>query len=351
MIAIRSQTLRPSDVQRRFTQPLMSRTADADVQRALSARSEQCAEGVLLVRPAQFGYNSETAASNRFQQSGSQSSDTAMRARREFEALCLGLEATGVGVCVVDDTSAPLKPDAVFPNNWVSFHRDGTVVLYPMQAVNRRAERRMEILQAVETRLLFRRRRLIDLRAHEEEGRMLEGTGSLVLDHVQKIAYACRSARTDESVVREWCALMNYEPLLFDAVGVDGTPLYHTNVMLSIGARWAVVCAAAIVEADRTRVLQRLRASGREIVEISAQAMLDFAGNILELAGSDARDAARSVLVLSEQARSGLRQDARIWDRLRACVDQVVAAAVPTIERVGGGSVRCMLAEVPASRP
>ncbi len=329
----------------------MTRTADADVQRALSAHGEQCAEGVLLVRPAQFGYNSETAASNRFQQSGSPSPDIAIRARGEFEALCLGLEATGVGLCVVDDTSAPAKPDAVFPNNWVSFHRDGTVVLYPMQAVNRRTERRLDILQTVETRLQFRRRRLIDLRAHEEEGRMLEGTGSLVLDHVQKIAYACRSARTDESLVREWSALMNYEPLLFDALGADSTPLYHTNVMLSIGARWAVVCSEAITAANCARVLQRLRASGREIIEISARAMLDFAGNILELAGRDAIGVPRSVLVLSEQARSALQQDTQIWNRLRACVDQVVAAEVPTIERVGGGSVRCMLAEVPITLP
>jgi hypothetical protein len=325
----------------------MSRTADA---RAPRARNEQCAEGVLLVRPAQFGYNSETAATNRFQQSVPQSPDIAARARSEFEALCQGIEAAGVGVCVVDDTSAPVKPDAVFPNNWVSFHRDGTVVLYPMQAVNRRAERRMDIVQAVETRLQFRRRRLIDLRSHEEKGCMLEGTGSLVLDHVQRIAYACRSARTDESLVREWSALMNYEPLLFDAHGADGTPLYHTNVMLSIGARWAVVCAEVIAEADRARVLQRLRVSGREIIEITAAAMSGFGGNILELAGRDASGAPRSVLVLSEQARSALQQDARIWDMLRACVDQVVAAAVPTIERVGGGSVRCTLAEVPANQ-
>jgi len=326
----------------------MTRSADA---RAPIARNEQCAEGVLLVRPAQFSYNSETAATNRFQQSVPQSSDTAMRARQEFEALCQVIEAAGVGLCVVDDTSTPVKPDAVFPNNWVSFHRDGTVVLYPMQAVNRRTERRLEILQAVETRLQFRRRRLIDLRSHEEKGRMIEGTGSLVLDHVQRIAYACRSPRSDESLVREWSAVLNYEPLLFDALGADGTPLYHTNVLLSIGARWAVVCAEVIVEADRARVLQRLRTSGREIIEISAQAMVGFAGNILELASRDVGGGPQSVLVLSEQARSALQQNIQAWDRLRARVDQVVATAIPTIERVGGGSVRCMLAEVPATLP
>src|SRR6202049_4270111 len=136
----------------------------------------QCAEGVLLVRPAQFGYNTQTAATNRFQRSVAQSFDSAARAPSEFQTLCQGIEGAGVGVCVVDDTREPAKPDAVFPNNWVSFHRDGTVVLYPLQAPNRRAERRMEVLQAVETRLHFRRRRLLDLRAHEEDGRMLEGT-------------------------------------------------------------------------------------------------------------------------------------------------------------------------------
>ena len=141
---------------------------------------------------------------------------------------------------------------------------------------------------------------------------------------------------------------MNYEPLLFDARGADATPLYHTNVLLSIGSNWTVVCGEAIVEADRERVLQRLRASGREIIEISAAAMAAFAGNILELAGQDASGGVHSVLLLSEQARSALQHaDPQAWDRLGLCVDQVFAAAVPTIETVGGGSVRCMLAEVP----
>jgi hypothetical protein len=307
----------------------------------------QCAPGVLMVRPACFGYNSQTAASNRFQHPESHSPGTAARARSEFETLCQGIKDAGVGVCVVDDSVEPAKPDAVFPNNWVSFHADGSVVLYPMQAPNRREERRMEVLQAVETRLHFRRSRLVDLRAHEEQGRMLEGTGSLVLDHVHRIVYACRSARTDESLVQKWSELMNYAPLLFDALGADGTPIYHTNVLLSIGSSWAVVCVECIVEADRKRVLQRLADSGREIIEITGQAMSKFAGNILELQGANA-SGARAVLVLSEQARLALQQlDNRAWERLNDSVDQVVAAAIPTIETVGGGSVRCMLAEVP----
>jgi hypothetical protein len=310
--------------------------------------SVQCAPGVLMVRPARFGYNSETAASNRFQRADPQSVDTAARARAEFETLVAGIQGAGVGVCVVDDSAEPAKPDAVFPNNWVSFHADGTVVLYPMQAPNRREERRIEVLQAVEARLHFRRSRLVDLGAHEDQGRMLEGTGSLVLDHVHRVAYACRSARTDESLVRKWSELMNYDPLLFDAPGADGTPIYHTNVLLSIGSSWAVVCADAIAAADRKRVLRRLADSGREIIEISEQAMSGFAGNVLELQGSNASGGTGSVLVLSEQARKALQQvDNKAWERLNDRVDQVVSAAIPTIEAVGGGSARCMLAEVP----
>jgi hypothetical protein len=304
-----------------------------------------------MVRPARFGYNRQTAASNRFQRAEPQSVDTAARARGEFETLVLGLQGAGVGVCVVDDSAEPAKPDAVFPNNWVSFHADGTVVLYPMQAPNRREERRIEVLHAVEARLHFRRSRLVDLRAHEDQGHMLEGTGSLVLDHVHRIAYACRSPRTDESLVHKWSELMNYDPLLFDALGTDGTPIYHTNVLLSIGSKWAVVCADAIAGADCERVLRPLRDSGREIIEISLKAMTRFAGNILELRGTDASAGARSVLVLSETARTALQQlYNKAWERLNDRVDQVVAAAIPTIESVGGGSVRCMLAEVPETQ-
>lgn len=317
---------------------------------ARDAAGTQCAQGVLLVRPARFGYNRQTAASNRFQKSAASSSGTAERARIEFDALAAAVQDAGISVCVVDDTGEPAKPDAIFPNNWVSFHRDGTIVLYPMQAPNRRTERRMEVLEAVETQLGFKRRRLLDLRSHENQGRMLEGTGSLVLDHVHRIAYACRSARTDESLVREWSAQMNYASLLFDARGADGTPVYHTNVLLSIGSRWAVVCTETIVEADRERVLQRLHDSEREVIEISMQAMSGFAGNILELSGRQASAGAHAVLLLSERARLALQEpDSVDWDRLSGCVDEVVAVAVPTIESVGGGSVRCMLAEVPDS--
>lgn len=330
--------MRRPDVQRRFTGPVMAPSAQVGA---------QCACAVLLVRPAGFGYNGDTAPSNRFQRPA-QWPDTAARARAEFDALVASIKGAGVRACVVEDTVEPSKPDAVFPNNWVSFHRDGSIVLYPMQAPNRRAERRMELLAAVERELDFPRTRLLDLSGNERQGRMLEGTGSLVLDHVHRVAYACVSPRTDAALVREWSALLDYEPLLFDAHCEGGAPIYHTNVLLSIGSRWAVVCAEAIGAVDRERVLQRLACGGREVIQITRKAMREFAANILELCGQDARGGGRSVLVLSEQARSALEHHAdHAWQRLSERVDQVLASAIPTIEMVGGGSVRCMLAEVP----
>ena len=258
-----------------------------------------------------------------------------------------GARGAGVQVCIAQDSAEPAKPDAVFPNNWVSWHHDGSVVLYPMLAPNRRAERRAGILASAARRSGFRRRRLIDLSAHEHEGRFLEGTGSLVLDHLQRVAYACRSARTDESLVRAWGELMGYEPLVFDAGDEDGRAIYHTNVMLALGTRWALVCGPAIAAADRARVLARLRASGRELIQIGMQAMRSFAGNLLELAGRDARGRARSVLALSTRARAALLTEPGAWRALNGLVDEVVAVEVPTIESIGGGGVRCMLAEDP----
>jgi hypothetical protein len=308
--------------------------------------TSQSAPAVLLVRPAHFGHNPLTAASNVFQQRpGALQTNGELhpgaRARAECEALCDALRSAGVRVCLIEDTPEPPKPDAVFPNNWISWHADGTVVLYPMMAVNRRAERRLDIVAAVSEQLGFERRRLLDLSGQEQRGRYLEGTGSLVLDRIERVAYACRSARTDESVVREWAALMDYEPLVFDASEGE-QPIYHTNVMLAMGTRWALVCTEAISPIDRSRVRERLQRSGRELIEIPRAALRAFAGNILELAPPG-----RRVLALSAKARGALSEHEG-WSRLRACVDEVVAVDVPTIERIGGGSVRCMLAEVPA---
>lgn len=301
----------------------------------------------MMVRPVRFGHNAQTLDTNRFQHCDSPSTLTGEHAVIEFSALSQAIETAGVGVCVIEDTPVPAKPDAVFPNNWISFHRDGTVVLYPMLAPNRRAERRMDVIDCIERRLNYRRRRLLDLCVHEREGRFLEGTGSLVLDHVHRLAYASRSARTDESLVRIWAQQMNFESIVFDAAGSDGIPIYHTNVLLSIGSQWAVVCTEAIVGTDRARVLKSLR-KHREVVEITLSAMSQFAANVLELHGRTPQGDAARVLVLSDSARRAFEQlPDNAWRRLNEAVDTVVSVAVPTIENVGGGGVRCMLAEVP----
>ena len=317
--------------------PVPSRSAQ------LHAAARQCADAVLMVRPARFGYNPDTAATNAFQRPDT-TGDAAAAGRAEFDGLATALAGEGVRLCIVEDTPDPRKPDALFPNNWVSFHEDGTVVLYPLQAASRRPERRRDAVDAVVERLGFRVSRLLDLTRHERNGRYLEGTGSLVLDHRQRVAYACRSTRTDESVLAEWSRELDYEPVTFDAADPGGTPIYHTNVLMSLGERAAVVGLEAIAEPDRGRVRERLENNGRELIEIGASEIERFAGNVLELATYDEALGEYRVLVMSAAARHALSEAS--FARVAACTDEVLVAPVPTIERLGGGSVRCMLAEV-----
>lgn len=306
-------------------------------------RDRQCASRVLMVRPAAFGFNPQTAATNRLQTFAELPAAQAL-ARSEFDALVRALRGEGVDVCVVEDTPDPPKPDAVFPNNWVSFHEDGTVVLYPMHAPSRRTERRAEIVAVAARELGFHVRRTLDLTPHERTGRFLEGTGSLVLDHVARVVYAARSPRTHEAVLQEWARELDYEPVVFDAADAEGVPYYHTNVVMSIGERCAIVGGGAIAPADRERVLARLATSGRELIEIDRSAVAGFAANVLELATWDEALGDSRVIVMSARARQAL--DERSFARLSACTDGVLIAPVPTIETLGGGGVRCMLAEV-----
>lgn len=296
-----------------------------------------------MIRPAAFDYNPETALTNKMQRP-TDGQDVRSLARAEFDGLVRALESEGIAVCAVEDTTEPAKPDAVFPNNWVSFHEDGTVVLYPMQAETRRRERRREVIEAVADRLGFKVARILDLTHHEQEGRFLEGTGSLILDHVERVVYASLSPRTHPAVVEEWAREMGYEPCVFSAFDRGGVPLYHTNVLMYVGARMAVLGTEAVAPGDRGRTLERLRAGGREVVEIGHEEIERFAGNMLELATWDEALGDSRVLVMSDAARHGLRPDN--FARLSASTDAVLAVPVPTIERLGGGSVRCMLAEV-----
>jgi hypothetical protein len=299
-----------------------------------------------MVRPHAFGYNPETAATNTFQRPHdlANAAAAAAEARAEFERLAQALSSEGISVCAVDDTTQPPKPDAVFPNNWLSFHDDGTLVLYPMQSTSRRLERRPEVIDAAVKRLNFKVSHLVDLTHHERQGRFLEGTGSLVLDHAQRVAYACTSPRTHAELVAEWARELNYEAVIFQAANRAGAPLYHTNVLMCIGERMVVIGSAAIAPGDRDRVLARLRASGREIIEIGHDEIEHFAGNMLELGTWDEALGDSRVLVMSDTARRALSPE--LFAQLSGCTDTVLAVPVPTIEKLGGGSVRCMLAEV-----
>jgi hypothetical protein len=308
---------------------------------------QQCAGAVLMVKPAAFGYNPETALTNQLQQpddSAASPQQANARARAEFSGLVQALESEGIAVCAVEDTPTPAKPDATFPNNWVSFHEDGTLVLYPMQAPSRRAERRPDVVATAVRRLGYKARRTLDLTHHERDGHFLEGTGSLVLDHVNQVAYAALSARTHPTVVEEWAHELGYQAVMFETRDAGGAPLYHTNVLLCIGARVVVVGADAIVRRDRARVLEQLATSGREIIELRESEVRSFAGNMLELATWDEALGDSHVLVMSAGARAALSIET--FGRLNACTDTTLAVPVPTIEQLGGGGVRCMLAEV-----
>lgn len=294
-----------------------------------------------MVRPAAFGWNPETAGSNRFQQPGAGSSEAASAlAVTEFDAVATALQAAGVEVYAIDEPATSACPDAVFPNNWVSLHHDGTLVLYPMLAPSRRRERRMQILVEIERRGAFEVARLVDLTHHELAGRFLEGTGSVVFDHVAKVAYACLSPRTDRAVLAELCDELGYEPFAFNATGADGAAVYHTNVLLSIGRRSVIVCAESVPAVQRGALLERLRASGRRVLEVSRGQMAAFACNALEFEANDGA----AVLAMSTRAHDSLGP--RSLDALRESVQRIVAVPIPTIEQRGGGSVRCMLAEV-----
>lgn len=301
------------------------------------------ATGLCLVEPMAFGFNAQTATTNRFQRAVPHlaAADAAALARREFNGLVQSLRAAGIPLAIAGDTPQPVKPDAVFPNNWVSFHADGTVVLYPMHDPVRRLERREAVIQQVKQQLDFVERRRLDLSSEERQSRFLEGTGSLVLDHRERIAYACRSPRTDATLLVEWARQMDYEPFLFDAATADGVPVYHTNVVLWIGEGIAGIGADRVPPDQREPLLQRLRASGRDLLLLTDAQLHVFVGNMLEVPAPDGTHR----LVMSARAAASL--DAAQRAQLAAAQCTPLVAAVPVIEQLGGGSVRCMLAEVP----
>jgi hypothetical protein len=291
-----------------------------------------------MVRPACFAFNPQTAASNAFQRPTAET-DSAASALQEFDALADQLQRAGMQVILGADSAVPVKPDAIFPNNWVSFHRDGTVVLYPMLATNRRWERRRELLEQVTRDGSFEVTRTVDLTRREADGKYLEGTGSLVLDRPNRIAYACLSPRTDRDVLGEFAAALDYQRVTFEAFDESARAVYHTNVLLAVGSAFAVVCGEAITNpVQRHAVVDRLRGTGHEVIDISMAQMQHFAGNLLELAPP-----AGPLIALSQNAWDSFEPKQR---RSLERHGTPVIAQVPVIERLGGGGVRCMLAEV-----
>jgi len=294
-----------------------------------------------MVRPRAFARNAETAATNAFQAPLDVPPARAQAgALAEFDALSAALARRGVRVVVVEDTPEPAKPDALFPNNWVTFHADGTIVLYPLLVPSRRAEVRPEVVERLLADPRLGMERVLDLRDLEASGEALEGTGSLVLDRPRRVAYACRSPRTTPGGLAAFEERMGYRVFAFDAVDAAGVPIYHTNVMLALGTELAIVCLEAVPDAVRRGELAReLVHGGRELVEIDARQMGEFAGNALELA----TPSGGRLLVMSARARRSLRDD-QVRAIERSC--EILAVELDTIERCGGGSARCMIAEV-----
>ena len=306
-----------------------------------SATEPQLASTVLMIRPAGFESNPQTAASNRFQGKSSVPRDEQQDiALREFDNLAAILRDAGIGVIVIDDTDDPHTPDAIFPNNWISTHADGRVVLYPMEAPNRRAERRLDVVDKLHHSYRRLVTEIVDLSEHEREGHYLEGTGSMVLDRVNRIAYACLSSRTHLAPLGDFAQRMGYEVIAFDAVDRAGVPVYHTNVLMSVGEEVAVICDAAIPRAEqREAVLKRLRETGHRVVSIDFSQLAGFAGNVLELRNHDGE----RVIAMSSRAFESLDDEQR---RTLAAGARVVRAPIDTIESSAGGGVRCMLAEI-----
>ncbi|MDQ2658907.1 MAG: arginine deiminase-related protein [Verrucomicrobiota bacterium] len=303
-----------------------------------SAETKQSTNAVLMIRPYRFFPNPETAADNTFQKAIAVGEMPAVSAaaQREFDAAVEALRAAGVIVHVIEDTPTPEKPDAVFPNNWFSTHPDGRVALYPMASPARRLERRPEVIE--ELRQHYRVTEVVDYSAAEKQERCLEGTGSLVLDYENKIAYASLSQRTHPALVRQFSADFGFEPVTFRSVGVDGRPVYHTNVVMCVGSDFALIAPGMIPdEAERIGVQNLLESTGKEVIELSAAQIGEFAGNALELQGSAGKllvMSARGVAALTKNQRQTIERSARL-----------LPLTLPTIE-LAGGSARCMLAAI-----
>jgi hypothetical protein len=292
---------------------------------------------ILMVRPYQFYFNQQTAANNFFQ-SNINIENANELAIAEFDAMVEKLRAHQIKVNVVQDTKDPSTPDSIFPNNWVSTHTNGTVCLYPMYAENRRAERKSSVIEFLQSN--YKIENTLDLTDLEKEGIFLEGTGSMVLDHQNKIAYGCLSERLDKNAFNEWCDKMQFKAIAFKAVDDKAQPIYHTNVMMCMGDQFVVICSDSIPnEQERQMLLDSFAQTNKEVIEISQDQLNHFAGNMLQV--FDITE--KPHLIMSEQAYKSLHT-AQLKSLEK--YNPLLPISIPTIEALGGGSTRCMMAEI-----
>lgn len=302
----------------------------------------QITDTILMVRPVAFRMNEQTAVNNFFQE-GLQLDNEQInkKAQNEFDAFAQKLQSVGVNVIVVDDDINLDTPDSIFPNNWVSFHEDGTAAVYPIFAENRRKERRKEVFNRIEEEFLIKE--VVDYTSAEEAGVFLESTGSLLLDRINEKAYCALSARADEELLIEFCEDFEFTPVIFTAYqDVDGKrlPIYHTNVMMCLAENFVVICLDSIDDAkERKNVVKHLKSDGKEIIEITEAQLHHYAGNMLQVQGAEGK----KFLVMSEDARQSLTSS-QISAIEKHC--EILSSDLETIETCGGGSARCMMAEV-----
>lgn len=291
-----------------------------------------------MIRPVRFGFNAQTAVNNAFQVADTDQLQVQEKAIAEFDGFVEKLRNANVDVTVVEDTPEPHTPDSLFPNNWISFHSNGTIVLYPMFAENRQLERKPTVLAAIKNK--FQVTHTEDLSVYENKELYLEGTGSMVLDRDNRFAYACLSPRTDRQVLEDFCTRMNYTPVVFNSMDEKNQPIYHTNVMMCVADRYVVICLESIPdEREKNSVIEKIKASGKSIISISLSQMNHFAGNMLQIENSSGE----KILVMSSQAYESLTP-AQVAEL--SGYNRILHSSLQTIESNGGGSARCMMAEI-----
>jgi len=292
---------------------------------------------LLMIKPVNFTFNPETAVNNAFQVAG-KDKNAQENAVKEFDDFVNMLTANGVDVTVVNDTPEPYTPDSIFPNNWISFHSNGTICLYPMYASNRRQERKQHVIETISSK--FKITKLIDFSYYENENQFLEGTGSVVLDREERLAYACISPRTDKKVLQDFCKTMGYKGIVFSAVDENKKQIYHTNVMMCVAERYVIVCLEALnIRDEKEELIDVIKDSGKKIIEITLEQMNKFAGNMLQVKNRSGE----KLLVMSTQAYESLSEG---QIKKITQYNKIIHSKLTTIETNGGGSARCMIAEV-----